>query len=88
VSEISIDDLKANTHYTAGYSMVDRNISRFWSVVSAFNDVDRALLIKFVTSCERPPSLGFGDLNPPFTIQVGALKDCEVSRLQPLTHDL
>lgn len=70
VSEISVDDLKANTRYTAGYHSMDRNISRLWSVVSAMSEADRSLLVKFVTSCERPPSLGFGDLSPPFTIQV------------------
>ena len=39
-------------------------------VMEAAGDTDRALLVKFVTSCQRPPSLGFGALNPPFCIQV------------------
>ena len=30
---------------------------------------ERGLFLKFVTSCERPPSLGFGSLDPKFTIQ-------------------
>ena len=30
---------------------------------------ERGLLLKFVTSCERPPSLGFAALDPKFTIQ-------------------
>ena len=29
----------------------------------------RAALLKFVTACERGPSLGFGALEPPFTIR-------------------
>ncbi|CAE7696923.1 unnamed protein product, partial [Symbiodinium microadriaticum] len=69
VSEISVEELRAHTHYAAGYHSMDRNIVRLWSVVSEMSEADRALLVKFVTSCERPPSLGFGDLNPPFTIQ-------------------
>lgn len=68
-SEISVDDLKENTRYAAGYHALDANIRRLWEVISEMNEIDRGLLIKFVTSCERPPSLGFGALNPPFTIQ-------------------
>ena len=30
---------------------------------------ERGLVLKFVTSCERPPSLGFAALDPKFTIQ-------------------
>ncbi len=29
----------------------------------------KGLLLKFVTACERPPSMGFASLHPPFTIQ-------------------
>lgn len=29
---------------------------------------DRALLLRFVTSCPRPPLGGFRDLTPPFTL--------------------
>jgi hypothetical protein len=68
--EISIDDLSANTRYAAGYHPLDRTIARLWEVVREMSEADRGLFIKFVTSCERPPSLGFGALNPPFTIQV------------------
>ena len=32
---------------------------KFWSVVSSFNDDQRRKLLKFVTSCSRPPLLGF-----------------------------
>ena len=30
---------------------------------------DCSLLLKFVTSCSKPPLLGFAHLQPPFTIQ-------------------
>jgi ubiquitin-protein ligase E3 C len=69
-SEISTEDLQSNSRYAAGYHPLDRNIIRLWEVVKEMNEADRALFVKFVTSCERPPSLGFGALNPPFTIQV------------------
>ena len=45
-------------------------MTRFWSVFAELSEQDQALLLKFVTSCERPPSLGFASLQPPFTIQV------------------
>ena len=70
-AEISVAELKAHTRYAAGYHPLDRTILRLWAVLDEMDEADRALLVKFVTSCERPPSLGFGDLNPPFTIQVG-----------------
>jgi hypothetical protein len=44
-------------------------VSRFWAVLEELSAEDRALLVKFVTSCERPPSLGFVGLTPPFTVQ-------------------
>ncbi len=67
--EIDVDDLKANSHYAGGYTMFDRNIIRFWKVIKSFSKEQRADLLRFVTSCERPPPLGFGSMTPPFTIQ-------------------
>jgi len=73
---IDIDDMKANTRYSGGYSSFDRNVSRFWKVVSSFKPKQQADLLRFVTSCERPPPLGFSSMNPPFTIQrIGSGKD-------------
>ena len=66
---ISLDDLKRNTRYTGGYLAVDGHMAAFWAVVAEMNEQDRRRLVKFVTSCERPPSLGFAALHPPFTIQ-------------------
>ena len=40
-----------------------------WRVVADFSHEDRALLLKFVTSCSKPPLLGFKYLQPPFTVQ-------------------
>lgn len=69
-SGLDVDDMKRHTHYAGGYlSMGDRQITRFWTIFEEFSAADKALLLKFVTSCERPPSLGFVALQPPFTIQ-------------------
>ncbi|KPV73246.1 uncharacterized protein RHOBADRAFT_38436 [Rhodotorula graminis WP1] len=67
---IDIDDLRAHTVYS-GWS-ADENtptIRAFWDVVSSFGKEDRAKLVRFVTACERPPLLGFGQLNPLFAIR-------------------
>jgi hypothetical protein len=70
VSDITGEDLKPHVRYASGFHPFDAHIIRFWEVFDSLTSQDRSLLLKFVTSCERPPSLGFGVLNPPFTIQV------------------
>lgn len=73
---IDVDDMRSNARYSGGYTGMERTISRFWSVVAAFSTKQQADLLRFVTSCERPPPLGFASMNPPFTIQrVGILRD-------------
>eukprot|EP00554_Chaetoceros_debilis_P010606 CAMPEP_0194108264 /NCGR_PEP_ID=MMETSP0150-20130528/8003_1 /TAXON_ID=122233 /ORGANISM="Chaetoceros debilis, Strain MM31A-1" /LENGTH=932 /DNA_ID=CAMNT_0038796929 /DNA_START=1307 /DNA_END=4105 /DNA_ORIENTATION=+ len=66
---IDVDDMKANVRYAGGFTMFDRTIQRFWKVLHSFTSEQRADLLRFVTSCERPPPLGFGSMNPPFTVQ-------------------
>jgi ubiquitin-protein ligase E3 C len=74
--KLDVEDLRRNTRYMGGYTGLDRNVIRFWSVVSSLTSKQQADLLRFVTSCERPPPLGFSSLNPPFTIQrVGILRD-------------
>ena len=34
-----------------------------------FDDRERAAFLKFVTSCSKPPLLGFEHLEPPFSIR-------------------
>jgi hypothetical protein len=76
--KIDVADMKSNSKYTGGYTSLDRNIIRFWSVVSSFTPSQQADLLRFVTSCERPPPLGFASMNPPFTIQrIGILRDAD-----------
>lgn len=73
---IDVDDMRANARYIGGFTGMERTISRFWSVMASFNNKQKADLLRFVTSCERPPPLGFASLNPPFTIQrVGIIRD-------------
>ena len=73
---IDVADMKANTRYIGGFSGLDLTISRFWNVAAGLTSEQQASLLRFVTSCERPPPLGFASMNPPFTIQrVGILRD-------------
>lgn len=74
--KIDVDDLRAHTRYAGGFTGIDRTVHRFWSVLSSMTSKQQADLLRFVTSCERPPPLGFSTLTPPFTIQrVGILRD-------------
>ena len=42
-----------------GYSAEHPVIKVFWRVVEGFTDEEKRKLLKFVTSCSRPPLLGF-----------------------------
>jgi len=63
-----VDDLKSHTTYK-GYMSFDGGVKDFWKVFAEFTEEEKILLLKFVTSCSRPPLLGFSYLNPQFTIQ-------------------
>mmetsp|Transcript_30062 Transcript_30062/g.45568 ORF Transcript_30062/g.45568 Transcript_30062/m.45568 type:complete len:111 (-) Transcript_30062:95-427(-) len=68
--------MKSNTRYAGGFTSIDRTVHRFWKVFSSLSSEQQGLLLRFVTSCERPPPLGFASMNPPFTIQrIGILRD-------------
>lgn len=78
-SGVSVSDMRSNTRYAGGYTTIDRNIRNFWSIVDELDKHDLGRLLKFVTSCERAPSLGFAALTPPFTIQrVDCSDDCRL----------
>ena len=64
---IDTDDLKAHTMYI-DCSSRDDCVKNFWRVMESFSNEERRLVLKFVTSCQRPPLLGFKNLFPPFTI--------------------
>uniref|UniRef100_A0A182MXZ7 Ubiquitin-protein ligase E3C n=1 Tax=Anopheles dirus TaxID=7168 RepID=A0A182MXZ7_9DIPT len=70
-AEIPVDvhDLRQHTRYGGDFTLEHHTIQLFWKVVEQFDDIQRRLLLKFVTSCSRPPLLGFKDLDPPFYIQ-------------------
>ncbi|RKP15406.1 hypothetical protein BJ684DRAFT_7045 [Piptocephalis cylindrospora] len=66
---IDLDDLRTNTVYSREYTQTNHPvIARFWRVISTFPEEDLRLLLRFVTSCERAPLLGFSELEPRFCI--------------------
>lgn len=40
----------------------------FWKIVESFTDTQKKQLLKFVTSCSRPPLLGFKVRSCAFTL--------------------
>lgn len=73
-SEISVSDLRANTQYGGLYAIGDDGVEHpcvqmFWKVLQSLEDSDRKKVLKFVTSTPRAPLLGFGNLNPKFSIR-------------------
>ncbi|CAH1772399.1 unnamed protein product [Owenia fusiformis] len=65
---VDLEDLKNHTNYSGGYTSDHPVIKAFWQTVAEFSDNQKRYLLKFVTSCSRPPLLGFKDLFPVFCI--------------------
>ncbi|EPS40412.1 hypothetical protein H072_5778 [Dactylellina haptotyla CBS 200.50] len=73
-SPLDISDLRRNTVYGGIYTIGDDNqehptIEMFWSVMERLEESDKRAVLKFVTSVSRAPLLGFGSLNPKFSIR-------------------
>ena len=71
---VSIPDLRANTQYGGVYAIGDDGIEHpsiqlFWKVMESLDAADVAKVLKFVTSTPRAPLLGFGYLEPRFSIR-------------------
>ena len=67
-SPLDVDDLKQHTRYSGGYYSADKHIGRFWKILRNFSPAEQARFLRFTTSCQRSPSLGFAGLHPPFCI--------------------
>ncbi|EMC98215.1 hypothetical protein BAUCODRAFT_416336 [Baudoinia panamericana UAMH 10762] len=73
-ANIDVADLRRNTLYGGTYVIGDDgrehpSIQLFWKVMAQLPDEDRRKVLKFVTSTPRGPLLGFGQLNPRFSIR-------------------
>ncbi|XP_022903974.1 ubiquitin-protein ligase E3C [Onthophagus taurus] len=73
--EIDVEDLKNNTAYGGDFTSEHPTIIMFWKIVDRFTETQKKQLLKFVTSCSRPPLLGFKELTPSFCIQSSGSED-------------
>ncbi|XP_060699471.1 ubiquitin-protein ligase E3B [Hemiscyllium ocellatum] len=75
-AEIDLEDLKKHTVYYGGFHGSHRVITWLWDILARdFTAEERAMFLKFVTSCSRPPLLGFAYLKPPFSIRCVEVSD-------------
>ncbi|XP_033264550.2 ubiquitin-protein ligase E3B isoform X2 [Orcinus orca] len=75
-AEIDLEDLKKHTVYYGGFHGSHRVIIWLWDILASdFTSDERAMFLKFVTSCSRPPLLGFAYLKPPFSIRCVEVSD-------------
>ncbi|KAI8973336.1 hypothetical protein BDF20DRAFT_792920, partial [Mycotypha africana] len=65
---IDLQDLRAHT-VLAGYTERDSTVQNFWRALESFDNELRMKFVKFVTSCSRPPLLGFKELVPQFCLR-------------------
>ncbi|OAL52430.1 hypothetical protein IQ07DRAFT_562955 [Pyrenochaeta sp. DS3sAY3a] len=73
-TSIDVEDLRRNTSYGGTYVIGDDNLEHptiqlFWKIMREMSDDERRAVLKFVTSTPRAPLLGFGTLNPRFSIR-------------------
>lgn len=67
-ADIDLADLKRHTHFS-GFAPDSSTPTAFWRVLESLSQEQRGKLVKFVTSCSRPPLLGFKYLNPEFAVR-------------------
>jgi ubiquitin-protein ligase E3 C len=75
-TSIDIEDLRRHTIYGGTYvigtdGLEHPTIALFWKIMKDMSDDERRAVLKFVTSTPRAPLLGFGTLNPRFSIRDG-----------------
>jgi ubiquitin-protein ligase E3 C len=61
---VDLNDLRRNTVYHGEFNEKHPVIVMFWNVLESFTNEDMGSFLKFVTSCSRPPLLGFSELSP------------------------
>ncbi|CAB3228723.1 unnamed protein product [Arctia plantaginis] len=75
---LDLRDLRRNTQYYGGFHDSHRVVCWLWDVLQRdFSENERAMFLKFVTSCSKPPVLGFAHLKPQFSIRCVEVGDDE-----------
>ena len=57
--EINVTQLRQFTIYGSGYDDQHPTVVAFWEVFEEMTEAQKRKLLKFVTSCSKPPLLGF-----------------------------
>jgi len=65
---IDVEELRRCT-VLGGYNTQDKTVRLFWEVMKEMKESDKRKVLRFVTSVERPPLLGFKELQPQFSIR-------------------
>ncbi|KAF6203973.1 hypothetical protein GE061_002311 [Apolygus lucorum] len=75
---LDMTDLRRHTQYYGGFHDSHRVVLWLWDILQKdFSEEERRLFLKFVTSCSKPPLLGFAHLEPPFSIRCVEVGDDE-----------
>lgn len=73
---IDLADLRKHTKYYGGFHSSHRVINWLWEILERdFTPEEHRQFLKFVTSCSKPPLLGFAHLEPPFSIRCVEVAD-------------
>ncbi|KAL9980647.1 hypothetical protein ACROYT_G009257 [Oculina patagonica] len=75
---MDLSDLRRHTRYYGGYHGNHRVVNWLWDVLEKeFSEEEKSRFLKFVTSCSKPPLLGFAHLEPPFSVRCVECNDDE-----------
>ncbi|KAA0183295.1 hypothetical protein HAZT_HAZT003429 [Hyalella azteca] len=75
---IDLKDLRKHTQYYGGFHDNHRVVCWLWDILEKdLSAKELSLFLKFVTSCSKPPLLGFANLEPPFSIRCVEVGDDE-----------
>ncbi|PSC67747.1 E3 ubiquitin-ligase UPL6 [Micractinium conductrix] len=73
---LDLADVRAHVQYAGGYHQEHPVIAALWEALASFTPAQQAAFLRFITSCPRPPLLGFKYLEPPLGIQMaGSMLD-------------
>ncbi|GIY67610.1 ubiquitin-protein ligase E3B [Caerostris darwini] len=73
---VDLVDLRKHTKYFGGFHNNHRVINWLWDILEKdFSQAEHKMFLKFVTSCSKPPLLGFAHLEPAFSIRCVEVSD-------------
>ncbi|XP_044002807.1 ubiquitin-protein ligase E3B [Aphidius gifuensis] len=75
---VDLRDLRKHTQYYGGFHDSHRVVCWLWDILEKdFTEEEKGFFLKFVTSCSKPPLLGFAHLEPSFSIRCVEVGDDE-----------